>query len=236
MTARTLRHYHAIGLLVPERIAANGRRYYASQQLLRLQRILLLRELGLGLDAIADVLARQDNQSTVEVLERHKAWLLREQQRLGRLVRTVESTIENVRSGGEMAPEKVFEGFEHNPYEAEARERWGDAVVDAGYERMRNWSGTDAEKARTGYGRVHERLAVLKAEGAEVHDLSVQEMIQLHYEVTSLFWTPTAEAYRGLGQLYVDDARFTEAINADPTVATYLRDAMNVYADEHLSD
>jgi hypothetical protein len=35
-----------------------------------------------------------------------------------------------------MKPEKVFEGFEHNPYEAEARERWGDEQVDANNERM----------------------------------------------------------------------------------------------------
>jgi len=40
---------------------------------------------------------------------------------------------------------------------------------------------------RTGYPRVHEGIAALKAEGADVRDLSVQELIQLHYEVTSLF-------------------------------------------------
>ena len=237
VTSRTLRHYHAIGLLVPARIAPNGRRYYEQEQLLRLQQILLLRELGLGLDVIAEVLAKQSKDGTIEVLGRHKEWLLREQLRLGRLIRTVDSTIENVRKGGEMTPDKVFEGFEHNPYEAEARERWGDEAVDAGYERMRGWSEADAEKARTGYIRVHEGLAALKAEGADVHDLSVQEMVQLHFEVTSLFWTPTAEAYRGLGQMYVDDKRFSRTIGGDDdSVAVFLRDAMNVYADERLTD
>lgn len=69
---------------------------------------------------------------------------LREQMRLGQLVRTVDATIENVRKGGEMTPDKVFEGFEHNPYEAEARERWGDEAVDASNERMRGWSVAEA--------------------------------------------------------------------------------------------
>jgi DNA-binding transcriptional MerR regulator len=237
VTSRTLRHYHAIGLLVPARTASNGRRYYEQEQLLRLQQILLLRELGLGLDAIAEVLARQSKDGTIEVLGRHKEWLLREQLRLGQLVRTVDATIENVRKGGEMTPDKVFEGFEHNPYEAEARERWGDEAVDASNERMRGWSEAEAEKARTGYTRVHEGLAALKAEGADVTDLSVQELVQLHYEVTSLFWTPTAEAYRGLGQMYVDDERFSRTIGGDDkSVAVYLRDAMNVYADQRLTD
>ncbi|KTR85509.1 MerR family transcriptional regulator [Leucobacter chromiiresistens] len=59
-TSRTLRHYDRIGLLPPTRVGANGYRYYDDGALLRLQRILLLRELGLGLDAIARVLAAQD--------------------------------------------------------------------------------------------------------------------------------------------------------------------------------
>jgi len=56
-TSRTLRHYDDIGLLPPSRIAANGYRHYDEQALVRLQRILLLRELGLGLPQIAQVLA-----------------------------------------------------------------------------------------------------------------------------------------------------------------------------------
>ncbi|MET0954451.1 MAG: MerR family transcriptional regulator, partial [Cryobacterium sp.] len=48
-TSRTLRHYGAEGLLPPSRIGQNGYRYYDERALVRLQRILLLRELGLGL-------------------------------------------------------------------------------------------------------------------------------------------------------------------------------------------
>ena len=55
-TSRTLRHYDDIGLLPPSRIAANGYRHYDAAALVRLQRILLLRELGLGLPQIAEVL------------------------------------------------------------------------------------------------------------------------------------------------------------------------------------
>ncbi|MCD2115184.1 MerR family transcriptional regulator, partial [Rhodococcus rhodochrous] len=55
-TSRTLRHYGDLGLLEPSRIGANGYRFYNENALVRLQRILLLRELGLGLPAIAEVL------------------------------------------------------------------------------------------------------------------------------------------------------------------------------------
>jgi DNA-binding transcriptional MerR regulator len=236
VTSRTLRHYDAVGLLTPAHVADNGRRYYERKQLLRLQQILLLRDLGLGLGAIAEVLERQSRHTTVEVLRRHRGWLLEERNRLARLARTVETTIDNLVKGGEMAAEKMFEGFEHNPYEAEARERWGDEAVDASYRRMQGWTEADAEKARTGYTRVHEGLAPLFVAGVATDDPRVQELVQLHYEVTSLFWTPTAEAYRNLGQMYVDDERFRRNIGGgNDALVEYLRDAMAIYADARLS-
>jgi DNA-binding transcriptional MerR regulator len=59
VTSRTLRHYDQIGLLPPTWIASNGYRHYEEDDLLRLQQILLLRELGLGLAEIASVLDHQ---------------------------------------------------------------------------------------------------------------------------------------------------------------------------------
>ena len=55
-TSRTLRHYDDIGLLKPSRTGDNGYRHYDQDALVRLQRILLLRELGLGLPAVAEVI------------------------------------------------------------------------------------------------------------------------------------------------------------------------------------
>jgi DNA-binding transcriptional MerR regulator len=239
VTSRTLRHYDAIGLLPPAWVAGDGRRHYGRAELLRLQRILLLRELGLGLDAIGEVLdqqSRSSRESAVAVLRRHREWLLAERARLARLARTVQNTIESMAGGGEMAAEKMFDGFEHNPYEAEARERWGDEAVDASYERMKGWTPADAEKARTGQQRVHSGLAPLLAAGVPVDDPRVQQLVQLHYEVTSLFWTPDAEAYKGLGRMYVDDERFRRNIGGgNDELVAYLRDAMAVYADTRLS-
>jgi MerR family transcriptional regulator, thiopeptide resistance regulator len=236
VTSRTLRHYDAIGLLRPVRVADNGRRYYGREQLLRLQQILLLRNFGIGLDAIAEVLRKQSRTSTVDVLRRHRTWLADERQRLDRLLETVDITIDDLEKGGTMAAEKMFEGFEHNRYEAEARERWGDDAVDASYQRMRGWTEADAHKARTGYATVHEGLAPLFGAGVPVADGRVQDLVNLHYEVTSLFWTPTREAYRGLGQMYVDDERFRRNIGGgNDDLVAYLRDAMFVYADARLS-
>src|SRR4051794_35246044 len=95
VTSRTLRHYDRIGLLTPARVGSNGYRYYEAAQLRRLQQILLYRELGLGLEAIADVLGGQLDE--VEALRRHHAWLLVEGDRLQRLAGTVARTIASVK-------------------------------------------------------------------------------------------------------------------------------------------
>lgn len=221
--------------LEPSWTADGGRRHYGQEKLLRLQQILLLRNLGLGLDAIAQILQRQDWADAVAVLGRHRAWLVEEGKRLRRLVHTVETTMETLERGGDMTAEKIFGGFEHNPYEAQARERWGDETVDASKARMQGWTDADAEKARTGYDRVHAGLMPLLRDGVHVADARVQELVQLHYEVTSLFWTPGREAYIGQGRMYVDDERFRTGIGGgDDVLLAYLRDAIAVYAERHL--
>jgi len=52
VSVRTLHHYDSIGLLVPEIRTAAGNRVYTDADLLRLQQILIGRELGLSLEEI----------------------------------------------------------------------------------------------------------------------------------------------------------------------------------------
>jgi DNA-binding transcriptional MerR regulator len=96
-TSRTLRHYDDIGLLRPSSVGRNGYRHYDEAALVRLQRILLLRELGLALPQIAEVLARPTSAQTA--LAGHLAWLREEQKRLDRQIASVESTIEAMKGG-----------------------------------------------------------------------------------------------------------------------------------------
>jgi DNA-binding transcriptional MerR regulator len=59
VSGRLLRYYDEIGLLSPEHTdSQTGYRFYSAEQLPRLNRILVLKELGLGLDQIAHLLAQ----------------------------------------------------------------------------------------------------------------------------------------------------------------------------------
>ena len=60
VSGRLLRYYDEIGLLSPQSIdPETGYRYYSARQLPRLNRILVLKELGLSLEQVAQLLARE---------------------------------------------------------------------------------------------------------------------------------------------------------------------------------
>ncbi|THA40360.1 MerR family transcriptional regulator, partial [Streptomyces sp. A1136] len=132
VTSRTLRHYDEVGLLPPAWVGSNGYRYYEESELLRLQQILVMRELGLGLVEIGAVLAEQVDR--VEALRAHHLRLVAERDRLDTLARTVGRTIaelEESRGKNDMTkinrPENLFEGFDGARQSDEARERWPQA-------------------------------------------------------------------------------------------------------------
>jgi DNA-binding transcriptional MerR regulator len=96
VTPRTLRFYDRIGLLKPTRVGTNGYRYYDHEALLRLQQILLYRELDLPLERIRAILARPDFEIEAALVS-HKAELARRRTRLERIIATVEDTLQHLK-------------------------------------------------------------------------------------------------------------------------------------------
>ncbi len=250
-TSRTLRHYDAIGLLPATRIAANGYRHYDARALVRLQRILLLRELGLGLPQIADLLAgssddgTDDREREASARHTHRALRRDEQNRLARRSAAVESTIATLRGGEELMAEKMFDGFDHTVHQQEVEQRWGAQAYADG---DRWWRGmTDAERAEW-----QRRASDLARDWAAVADQGVdpasdaaQDLAGRHVAwLRSVPGTPASapdgdvKAYViGLGEMYVADPRFgaNYATSRGGTEgAEFVRDALRVYADTHL--
>ncbi|MQY26921.1 MerR family transcriptional regulator [Nocardia aurantia] len=236
-TSRTLRHYGQLGLLPPARIGANGYRYYDQDAMLRLQRILLLRELGLGLPVIAEVLAGQ--QDTAAALRAQLGLLERERERITRQIASVHTTLRKTEAGEPLMAEEVFDGFDHTRYRDEVIERWGRESYDSGDRWWR--SMTDAQRQEHGqrhldiaadYGRAH-------AAGLAPDDDAVQAIVARHHDWIAIGWQgrqPTAAAFTGLGDMYVADPRF--AANYDrhgPGTAEFVRAAMGVYAEKRLA-
>lgn len=238
-TSRTLRHYDETGLVPPSRVGANGYRYYDADALVRLQRVLLLRELGLGIRAIADVLAGERDDT--HALELHLAWLREEQRRLDRQIASVESTIHTLEGGEKPMAENMFDGFDHTQYRDEVEQRWG---KDAYARSDAWWRGLDADgkKAFQDAAAGLIRAWVETAEsGVDPDSAEAQALAQRQFDwLRGIPGTPgggqagpTKEYFLGLGEMYVADPRFARTYGGQ-AAAEFVRDTMRVYADRHL--
>lgn len=240
VTSRTLRHYDEIGLLRPAWIGSNGHRFYEEADLLRLQQILLMREMDLGLREIQAVLDSQADQ--LAVLREHHQRLLVERDRLETLARTLARTIAELEEGKDKddmtkinRPENLFEGFDGTRHSDEARERWPKAWEQSRHV-IETMTAEDQERWQREVTAQTIRMAEFMVAGTPVADPAVQAEVDAHYQGVCRFWTPNAAAYKGLGQTYVDDPQFRSNYDkiADG-LAAYQRDAMVVYANARLS-
>jgi DNA-binding transcriptional MerR regulator len=238
-TSRTLRHYDDIGLLRPSRTGHNGYRYYDSGALVQLQRILLLRQLGLGLPVISEVLRHETD--AVRALGGHLEWLQQEQHRLARQAASVRQTLESLIGDGELVAEKMFDGFDHTQYKDEVEERWG---KDAYAQGDAWWRGMSTEEKKA-WKQASEQLGsdwVRAAEsGAAADSVEAQELARRHVEwLSAIPGTPASapggdkKGYvTGLGEMYVADPRFAANYGGKPA-AGFVRDALRIYAQKHL--
>jgi MerR family transcriptional regulator, thiopeptide resistance regulator len=234
-TSRALRHYDELGLLRPSRVGDQGYRYYDTAALLRLQRIRLLRDLGLGLAAIAEVL---DGAAPTQVtLRTHLELLELERARLDRQIEAVRTTLRKTERGERLMADEMFDGFDHTQYRDEVVERWGE---DA-YRRSDTWYRALSERERRDFREEQVRIATdfadalkaaLPSDGPEAASIARRQFAWVARAWRS---EPSAEAFGGLGDMYVADPRFTATYEAYGTgTASYVRDAMKAFAAREL--
>lgn len=239
-TSRTLRHYDDIGLLKPAFIGDNGYRYYGQDELLRLQQILLYRESGMPLADIREVLGGRLDPETALRGQLHR--LRQEQRRLIAMERTILRTLDNLREHRIMKLEEIFEGFDPKQqaeWEQEIIGKYGDqarASIEEGYRKMASWTPEDAQGTMRLWQEALSDAASAMQQGAEPGDEASQGAIRKHIDFISQFWTPSREAYLGLGETYVNDERFPAQFEAvAPGLAAFFREAMTLYAEARLT-
>lgn len=233
-TSRTLRHYDAKGLLAPSRTGSNGYRYYDQEGLVRLQRILLLRELGLGLAAIADVLDGQQN--TTRALRTHLELLEQEQQRIGRQIESVRTTLRATEEGGTLMPHEALDGFDHTRFEQEVTERWGREAYEKGDRWWRSLSDAEKRDFQQQHLDIARDYAQAVRDGEPADGDRALSIAARHRDWLEITVAVTKDYFIGLGEMYVADPRFTEVYDQHGAgTAEFVRDAMRAYADRNLA-
>ncbi|MDT0160933.1 MerR family transcriptional regulator [Bacillus sp. AG4(2022)] len=233
ISVRTLHHYDEIGLLVPDELSEAGYRLYSDDNLQTLQQILFFKELGFPLKKIKEIISSPsfDQQKAFEL---HREMLLEKRSRLDKMIASLDKTIRHVKGEIHMSNKERFEGFDFssNPYEQEARERWGDEAVDASNKKISNMTKEEQQKLGDSMNGIYRSLAEVRHMAPDSDE--AQEAIGDWFKFLNKMGSYSLDAFKGLGQLYVDDERFTKNIDQfGEGLAIFMRDAMAVYADKN---
>jgi DNA-binding transcriptional MerR regulator len=218
VSVRTLHHYDEIGLLVPKLRSAAGYRLYDRDDLLRLQQILIGRELGLTLQEIRRSL--DDPAFDLrQALRSQRGQLQGRAERTAAMLRAVDAalTILEADSAGDhdMKMQDLFEGFDHSQYEEEARQRWGDTE---GYKesvrRTSHYTAEDWARCRSEGERNYNDAAAAMNAGTAPEDASVLAVAERHRVHISEWFYPCSKAMHcKLADMSEADTRFSASID-----------------------
>jgi MerR family transcriptional regulator, thiopeptide resistance regulator len=235
VSVRTLHHYDVVGLLPPSGRSAAGYRLYTAPDLERLQQILLFRELGFALAEIRRIMLDPEFDRR-RALTAQRTLLAARARRLGAMLSAVDDALDALQKGITMEADDLFEvfgDFDPRDYDDEVQRRWGgtDAYVESA-RRTAAYGKADWQAIKAENDEITAAFVAALDQGLAPDDPAVQALVDRHWHhLARWFYTPTSEMYAGLGDLYVNDSRFTRNIDkAREGLAAYQRAAMRSYA------
>ena len=240
VSVRTLHYYDQIGLLRPRGYSPSGYRQYQRVDLERLQVILFYKELELPLKDIRGLLGapRFDPRSA---LQEQRKRLVERRDRLDRLIGTLDRTL-NQKGEHMLTDEELYEGFapeEREEIRREVQERWDPKMESEA--RVRKLSKNQFEAVKQRGDEITRRAAALDAEfegkstEAALKDPRTKQLMADWHAHIGGFYECSGEMFHNLGQMYVEDPRFTKTYDKyRKGLAVFMRDAMAWYAKEFL--
>ncbi|MDO4850540.1 MAG: MerR family transcriptional regulator [Actinomycetota bacterium] len=216
VSTRTLRHYEDLGLLSPAR-TDSGYRSYSAQDARRLAQVLSMRACGLPLMTIRRMFDDPDT-DVHAALVAHLSTLQTQGESLEKAIVRTKAAITAVGRIEDMDEQAAFkalkaDGLERfeKEYGQEARERYGDDVIDAANERMMALTKDEWDAKELLEESIKVQLRIAMATGDPTSEASA-ELVQMHERWIRVHWGEgyTREAHLGLAQGYLADPRFQE--------------------------
>lgn len=237
ISVRTLHHYDSINLLKPDNTTEAGYRLYNDKSLEKLQQILFFKELDFPLKKIKEIL-NDPSFDTKEALRLHKEMLLEKRLRIDKMIETIDKTNLHLKGEINMTKEERFEGFDfsQNPYEQEAKEKWGEKTVDKANEQLANMPKQERLEKEDEMNTIFRELASVNDKEKSPASKEAQQLIQNWYDFLNdnINYEYSLEIFKGLGEMYVADERFTKNINRfGDGLAQFMHEAINIYVENH---
>ena len=246
VSVRTLHHYDEIGLLEPSGRTEAGYRLYCDEDVLRLQQILIRRELGIRL---ADIKRSLDDPS----FDRHAA-LVKQHDELEKrakrnqaMLRALDAALaaladergESVKEMNDNQLSALFDGFDPTQYDDEVSERFGktDAYQESA-RRTRNYTPADWERYKAESDSLMTRAAELFGAKAPADGPAARELAEQHRLLIDHWFYPCSrQLHAGLADMYEADTRFSRNIDKyAPALTAWWSSAIRANAERPTRD
>jgi len=199
------------------------------------KRQLFYRELGFQLKEIKLIL--DDPQfDHLRALKFQRIQILKQRDRLRELLSTIDKTIKNLEEEREMNENELYQGFPKEQIEAwnrEVDESYDEEIVAESRSNVQAMSAKEGFEVKQEMENIAREMSLLL--GTPVSDERVVNLMQRQHSANEKFYTTSAEIFKGLGEMYVSDARFTQYYDKyAPGTSVFMRDAMVFYAENFL--
>lgn len=176
-------------------------------------------------------------------MRKQKASLSQQQANLKILLNTIDNTIRHLNQEIMLNPEDLYHGLKKGTaqqYREEAIKKYGRTSVEKSEHALIDLGKNGFRALVTKQKDNAQKLYSLR--NLDPKDEEVQKEMEEHYQIIRQFWAKDkadaqlAEAYIGLGQLYLSDERFTMIEDQpQPEYTRFLAEAMRYFANVKLT-
>ena len=216
LTIRALHHYDSIGLLVPSARSGAGYRLYDDDDLLRLQQILIGRELGLSLEAIRRSLDDPGFDRRQALLVQ-RAELAARAERAAGMIRAIDAALTAIEEKhmGKVDMKKIFDGFDPDQYAEETKQRWGHTdAYKVSARRTKSYTEADWQKMRDEQAAIYADALAARDAGVRPDEPRAMDVAEQHrLSIDRWFYPCSAKMHSGLADLWEADRRYADNID-----------------------
>jgi DNA-binding transcriptional MerR regulator len=222
ISVRTLHHYDRIGLLTPSHRTESGHRLYDGDDVVRLQQIVMLRQLGFALGEIGAALGRAGT-TLPQLIDLHLAQLRRQIERERRLCARLEQMSAWLRAGREVSIDEFLTTIEEmtmfekymTEEQLETLRKRGEAI---GPERI--------QEVQEEWPRLIEEVRAEMQRGTDPSAPRVQELAKRWASLVQEFSGGDAGIEKSVATMYQSEPAAAERFGFDMKVWEYIRQAM----------
>ena len=243
VSVRTLRYYDQIGLLNPARREDNGFREYQREHVIKLQQILLYRELDFSIDAIREILV-SGSYDLLKTFDGQKSMLMERINKAQLMIESIDKSIANIKE--KIDHENIFDSIPKDKIDRwnKIRESQGQPTIP---ETVAQHSAclTPADESYLNDESKHWCIEYSKLLHLPIESKKVQDQVLQHYRITNHSLYCTNKGFEGIGyngykafasQILDDDVTYELHEHNGQGLAEHLNKAMLYFAENTLKD